>query len=200
MLPYIKKGRKMVKTITLFSMMIVLLFSGCSSEQKEQKETQTPITKEIKVTKNVVKIEKSEDNSKQNSGQFYYSYNKKNDKEVAKYNSETSKVRTTIDAYLNIRSPYERVRITLMIKRLSRDYIIKCSPCHDDYANGVIGPSLLDKDGEFIYNRIMDFKTGKRKNTLMKELVSQIDDEKLKSIAEEIANFNKEIRKMRMGK
>jgi hypothetical protein len=179
---------------------MVLLFSGCSSEKKEQEETQTPTTKEIKVTKNVVKIEKSKDNSKQNSGQFYYSYNKKNDKEVAKYNSETSKVRTTIDAYLNIRSPYERVRITLMIKRLSKDYIIKCSPCHDDYANGVIGPSLLDKDGEFIYNRIMDFKTGKRKNTLMKELVSQIDDEKLKSIAEEIANFNKEIRKMRMGK
>jgi cytochrome c553 len=119
---------------------------------------------------------------------------------VDKYNEETSKVRTTIDAYLNIKSPYERVRITMMIKRLSHDYVIKCSACHDDYANGVIGPSLLGKDADFIYKRIMAFKTGEKKNILMKELISKIDNKKLKSLAEEIANFNKEILKMRMGK
>jgi len=199
MLAYIKKGRKMDKIFLGLTVSLLLIFSGCSEEQKTSKQ-QEESHGSIKITKNAVKVEKSDDTSKQNSGQFYYSYNKKNDKEIAEYNSKTSKVRTTIDAYLNIRSPYEKVRITMMIKRLSKDYVIKCSPCHDDYANGVIGPSLLDKDGEFIYQRIMDFKTGKRKNALMKELVSQIDDEKLKSIANEIANFNKEIRKMRMGK
>jgi len=179
----------------------VLLISGCSDKKDEknaQKETAAPA--QIKVTKNAVKVSKEKEEDKQNSGQFYYSYNKENGKEVDEYNSETSKVRTTIDAYLNIKSPYERVRITMMIKRLSHDYIIKCSACHDDYANGVIGPSLLDKDADFIYQRIMDFKSGKRKNVLMKQLVSRIDDKKLRSMAEEIANFNKEIRKMRMGK
>jgi len=198
---YIRKGREMDRIFFSVVVSILLIFSGCSDGEKKDsiKEVKT-VQNSIKVTKNAINIEEKNTTSKQNSGQFYYSYNKKNDKEVAEYNSETSKVRTTIDAYLNIRSPYEKVRITLMIKRLSRDYIIKCSPCHDDYANGVIGPSLLDKDGEFIYQRIIDFKTGKRKNNLMKELVSQIDDEKLKSIADEIANFNKEIRKMRMGK
>ncbi len=173
----------------------ILLFAGCGGEA-EKKESTAPneTAPQIKVTENAVNTNVKETKDKSNSGQFYYSYNKE------KNTTEEPKTRTTIDAYLNIKSPYEKVRITMMIKRLSNDYIIRCSPCHDDYANGVIGPSLLDKNASFIYQRIMDFKTGEKKNVLMKELVSQIDDAKLKSIAEEIANFNKEIRKMRRGK
>ncbi len=184
----------------------VILLSGCGDKKKEESKSDTTPAKAatIKVTKNVVKKDIKKEASKENGGQFYYSYNKEGDskesKAINKYNSETSKTRTTIDAYLNIKSPYERVRITMMIKQLSKDYIIKCSACHDDYANGVIGPSLLDKDKDFIYQRIIDFKTGKRKNVLMKELVSQIDDKTLEKMAQEIANFNKQIRKMRIKK
>ena len=176
-----------------------LILSGCGGKETTASQTAAPSSNApaaIKVTKGAVDTDVKEAPSKENSGQFYYSYNKEKN---ASYNSEESKVRTTIDAYLNIKSPYERVRITMMIKRLSKDYIVKCSPCHDDYANGVIGPSLLDKNGTFIYDRIQAFKSGKKKNPLMKELVSQIDDAKLKALADEIANFNKEIRKMRRG-
>jgi cytochrome c553 len=194
-------SKEILLACTLSSM---LLLSGCGNkEKKEEAKTATsPAT--IKVTKNAVKKSTKKEVSKENGGQFYYSYNKEDEskeaKDIDKYNSETNKVRTTIDAYLNIKSPYERVRITMMIKQLSKDYIIKCAACHDDYANGVIGPSLLDKDKDFIYQRILDFKTGKKKNVLMKELVSQISDKKLEDMAQEIANFNKQIRKMRMGK
>jgi len=176
---------------------LMLIFNGCGDGSEPNQNNQST-QQQIKITKNAVDTTIKEQQDKSNSGQFYYSYNK--EKNASAYNSEESKTRTTIDAYLNIRSPYEKVRITMMIKRLSNEYILKCSPCHDDYANGVIGPSLLDKDTDFIYQRIMDFKTGKRKNVLMKELISQIDDKKLHDIAEEIANFNKEIRKMRRGK
>ncbi len=170
------------------------LFAGCGDEgdHKPPNAKTEDGRPQIKVTAGAVKMDKTREVSKENSGQFYYSYNKEKGAE-----EEAPKTRTTIDAYLNIRSPYERVRITMMIKRLSKDFIIRCSPCHDDYANGVIGPSLLDKDGDFIYGRLIDFKTGKRDNVLMKELVMQIDDAKLKSIADEIATFNKQIRKMR---
>jgi len=178
-----------------------LFLSGCgSSDDTSQTKTAADSSgnsSAIQVTANAVDTNVKEGKSKENSGQFYYSYNKEKN---TTYNSEDTKTRTTIDAYLNIKSPYERVRITMMIKRLSKEYVIKCSPCHDDYANGVIGPSLLGKDGDFIYERIMDFKTGKKKNVLMKELVSQIDDVQLKAMADEIANFNKEILKMRSGK
>ncbi len=192
------------KSIVVIAALTLLFISGCG--QKEDKKTEEKVvqTSGIKVTKNVVNKDVKKEASKANDGQFYYSYNKegesKESKDIEKYNSESSKVRTTMDAYLHIKSPYERIKITLMIQKLSHDYVVKCSSCHDDYANGIIGPSLLDKDADFIYGRIMDFKSGKKKNVLMKELVAQISDAKLKDLAVEIADFNKKIRKMRDSK
>ena len=192
----------MRKIYILISIVLLMgLFSGCEKKEEKKEQVKSTAPASIKVTKNVVKKEAKAEIDKANDGQFYYSYNKagesKEAKDIDKYNSESTKVKTTIDAYLHIKSPYERVKITMMIKRLSHDYVVKCSACHDDYANGIIGPSLLDKDANFIFDRIMDFKNGKKKNILMKELVSQISDEKLKDLATEIANFNKQIRKMR---
>jgi len=182
------------------SALILVLAAGLGGCGKKEERSAAQSVKGnaplIKVTKGAVKESADTKKSEANSGQFYYSYNEeKNASE-----EEPPKVRTTLDAYLNIRSPYERVQITLMIKKLSRDFIIRCSPCHDDYANGVIGPSLLGKSGDFIYQHLIDFKTGKKKNVLMKELVSQIDDAKLKSIADEIAMFNKQIQQLRKGR
>ena len=182
--------------ILLLVSLIFLGMAGCGEKKEGQERQQASAPAEIKITEGAVKkTPVGEEVSKENSGQFYYSYNKEK-KEPA----EEKKRRTTLDAYLNIRSPYERVQITLMIKRLSRDFIVRCSPCHDDYANGVIGPSLLGKDGDFIYRNLIDFKRGKKKNVLMKELVSQIDDAKLKSIADEIAAFNEQVQQLRKGR
>ena len=173
-----------------------LLLSGCNGKTEKKAEAQQASPPQITVTEGAVKKVREKEPSKENSGQFYYSYNEQKKKAPV----AEQKHRTTIDAYLHIHSPYERIQITLMIKKLSKDFIVRCSPCHDDYANGVIGPSLLGKDGDFIYGRLMDFKSGKRKNVLMKELVSQIDDTKLKAIADEIAAFNKQIQKLRERK
>ncbi len=191
------KGKKMFKQIATLIMIGGFLI-GCGEDGSRHLADQetTTIASGIKVTEGVVDTNLKEAKSKSNSGQFYYSYNKENNNSTDK----TKGRRTTIDAYLNIKSPYEKVRITMMIKRLSNDYIIRCSACHDDYANGVVGPSLLGKDADFIYKKIIAFKTGEKKNVLMKELVLQLDDTKLKSIAQEIANFNKEIQKLRRGK
>ena len=176
---------------------VLAALSGCGDKKEASETAQSPQKPAaIKVTQGAVKAEPSKTASKENSGQFYYSYNK----EKKGTQEEAQKRRTTLDAYLNIRSPYERVQIELMIQKLSKEFRIKCSPCHDDYANGVIGPSLLDKDGEYIYSQLMAFKTGKKKNTLMKQLVEMNDDKTLRAIAEEIAKFNKQIREMRKGR
>jgi len=190
----------MYKKIVI-SLTALLIISACNSgDEKEQinnsnsnKTSQAP---KIKVTEGAVKKIATKEKSKENSGKFYYAYNKEKN---STHESNSSR-RTTLDAYLNIHSPYERVRITLMIKKLSRDFIVKCSPCHDDYANGVIGPSLLGKDGNFIYNRILAFKSGKKKNVLMKELVAQMNDKQIRAIADDIAKFNKQIQEMRKGR
>ncbi len=46
----------------------------------------------------------------------------------------------------------------------------------------------------------MEFKSGKKRNVLMQELVKRVDDSKLKEIADEIAEFNKQIQEIRKGK
>ncbi|MCB4766001.1 MAG: hypothetical protein LGB66_02245 [Sulfurovum sp.] len=175
---------------------MVVLFMGCEEKNKvdELKVVQQNSSRII-VTENVVGPLKKEIKNKENSGQFYYSYNKEKKKD--KYNAENSKVRTTLDAYREIRSPYERVQVTLMIQQLSPDYRLLCSACHDDYANGVIGPALLDKNASYIYDQIIAFKTGKKENPLMKELVSRIGENRLKAIAQEIERFNRQIQEMR---
>jgi cytochrome c553 len=76
---------------------------------------------------------------------------------------------------------------------LSKNYIVKCSACHDDYANGVVGPSLLHKSAEDIANKIKAYKNLTQANVLMKYLVSQMDDAEINALAQEIANLNKEI-------
>jgi hypothetical protein len=192
------KEQKMLNRLWLLPIGAALvLLSGCGDDKKKTDAASSPKTGGIVVTEGAVK-ELKETKSKENSGQFYYSYNE--EKNASSYNSEESKVRTKLDAYRDIRSPYERVQITLMVQQLSPDYRLLCSACHDDYANGVIGPALLDKDSEYIFKQIMAFKTGEKKNALMKDLVSRIDDERLKGIAVEIERFNRQVQEMRSKK
>ena len=176
----------------------VLLLNGGGENASQKQENEVKNATGIVVTEGAVGKLKGTDNSKENSGQFYYSYNK--EKKESDYNAETSKVRTELDAYREIRSPYERVQITLMIKQLSPDYRLLCSACHDDYANGVIGPALLDKNATYIYDQIIAFKTGKKKNVLMQQLVNRIEEKRLKEIAKEIERFNRQILEMRSKK
>ena len=173
----------------------LFLLGGCGDEKKQQTNQKGEAAGKIVVTEGAVKEVKTVEKSKENSGQFYYSYNK--EKNASQYNSEGTKTRTQLDAYRDIRSPYERVRITLMVQQLSPDYRLLCSACHDDYANGVIGPALLDKNSSYIFDQIMAFKTGKKKNPLMKELTNRIDEERLRGISKEIERFNKQVQEMR---
>jgi cytochrome c553 len=98
---------------------------------------------------------------------------------------------------MNVRSPYEKVEISMLVKKLSKEFIVKCSACHNDYANGIIGPSLLGKDSDFIYKKIIAFKTGKESNPLMNDLVKMMDDDGIKRLSQEIFEFNNEITQMR---
>jgi len=191
-----KKEIAMLKRSVLFSLgTALLLLSGCGSDKGTSQTEGVADSQGIVVTEGAVKALKKETNSKENSGQFYYSYNK--EKKEDQYNSEESKTRTELDAYRDIKSPYERIQITLMIQQLSPDYRLLCSACHDDYANGVVGPALLDKNATFIFKQIQAFKTGEKKNPLMKQLVNRIDEKRLKAIAKEIERFNREIKEMR---
>ena len=195
------------------SMGIALLVSGCGDDkpQETQKikniatENNTPKI-EVIVNKDAKKIKvASKAHDKNQSKSYYYDYNIKSEYDLNaepanKDAAVRAKPRTKLDANINIRSPYEHIQIELLVKRLSKTFRIRCSACHDDYANGIIGPSLLTRDADYIYNKINDFKTGKTSNPLMNDLIKMMSDQEIRALANEIDTFNQEVKKMREKK
>jgi cytochrome c553 len=197
----------MIKNI-LFLFTIILFVGGCG-EKKEEKaelkitEAQEPLKIEIEENKNAKEIKVALNNEKSEKNEtYYFNYGIKSeyDPHAKPANEDASireKPRTAIDANLQVRSPYENVKVSMLVKRLSKEFIVKCSACHNDYANGIIGPSLLDKDDKSIYESIIKFKNNEDTNVLMSGLVNQMDEETIKRIATEIYEFNKQIKAMR---
>lgn len=201
----------MIKKLILSAALIAFI-TGCSD--KESNKTQEAVTEnkpqetlKIEVienkNKNEIKVAQKAKENKENES-YYYDYNS-NVKSEYDPNSKPAnedagvrvKPRSNIDANMHVRSPYEKVKISMMVKRLSKNFIVKCSACHNDYANGIIGPSLLEKDSNFIFNSIMKFKNDENANVLMTGLVNQMSDKEIRTLADEIYEFNKQIKELK---
>ncbi|MCK9490976.1 MAG: hypothetical protein M0Q24_02715 [Sulfurimonas sp.] len=190
------------------ALVFMVTFTACSdsADKKEAKEqSKSNATPKIEVVQNsdahAVKVAQKDSDESQ-SKSYYYDYNIKSeyDPNSIPANEDAAvrrKPRTNLEANMHVRSPYEKIEISMMVKKLSKEFIVKCSACHDNYANGIIGPSLLGKDSGYIYDKIVAFKTGKKSNPLMNDLVKMMSDEDIKRLAQEIFEFNKEITKMR---
>ena len=189
-----------------------IAFVGCGEEPKDapkstKTETQAPKI-EIVTNENAKEIKvavKESKGSEENT--FYKGMTNTNDGLKHGYdpnsqpaNEDASvrvKPRTKIEANMHVRSPYEEVKLSLLVGKLSKKFMIKCSACHSDYANGVVGPSLLGKSSDDIFNAVMDFKTGKKSNPLMDGLIDHMEDSEIRELADEIYTFNQKIKEMR---
>ena len=195
------------------SFTLITAFSGCSDsgeekKQKSQAAKSSDSAPKIEVIQNEnaqeIKVQEKEKKALEikNGKAYYYDYNVKSayDENSRPANEDAAvrtKPRTQIEANMNVRSPYEEVEISLLVRKMSKKFIVKCSACHNDYANGIIGPSLLGKSTDDIFNSIADFKSGKKSNPLMNDLINMMSDDEIKEMANEIYNFNEEINKMR---
>jgi len=203
----------------IFGILIFAILTGCSDNSKKDEKTkesaslssQTAPTQKIEVVQNEnaqeIKVAQKEYDENQ-SKSYYYDYNAKhehdshgshdlNAKPANGDSSVKSNQRTTLEANLHVRSPYEQVQVSMTMKKLSKNFIVKCSACHNDYGNGVIGPSLLGKDSDYIFNKIAKFKDGTSKNVLMSGLIDRMDDKEIRELADEIYEFNKMIKEAR---
>jgi len=77
----------------------------------------------------------------------------------------------------------------LMAFKVSPLYKQKCSSCHGVNGEGIIGPKLLGLSSDKVYQALVDFKSGKRKNYVMYGLLSKMDDQQLKDLSQEIGTF-----------
>jgi len=79
--------------------------------------------------------------------------------------------------------------------KVSDAYKSKCASCHgvngSGYQNGkkMMGPKLFGQSEEEIYKKLVDFKSGRKENVVMKGLLLHMSDDDLKSFAKEIGEF-----------
>ena len=203
-----------IKTIALSC--VVFALAGCGDDKDNSKVEQTvknvssesSSAPKIEIVESsdvkAVKVKEKEKVSSENGqkDKYYYDYNIKseydpNSKPANEDAAIRTKPRTAIEANMNVRSPYEKIQISMLVKKLSIKFMVKCSACHDDYANGVIGPSLLGKSSDEIFTAIADFKSGKKSNVLMDDLISMMSEDEIRTLADEIYSFNEEIKALR---
>jgi len=188
---------------SILFIVVALLFIGCTEKKESDKSVLTKDIEagQIEVVENKeYKQRKTEELESKGivtgakGDSFYYDYDKKDGSiDIEK----KEKTYTPLDAQMRVRTPYDEVKISLLVRKLSKKFIVKCSSCHNDYANGIIGPSLLGKDKDFIYNSIMAFKTGKKENVLMTDLINMMENSELEALSTEIAEFNEKITELR---
>jgi cytochrome c553 len=204
-----------IKTIALSSVLFVL--TGCGGDDKTAAKTEQTVKEVSSQSAKVPQIEivqssdskaikvKEKEKVSRKDGQkdkYYYDYNIKseydpNAKPANEDAAVRTKPRTAIEANMNVRSPYEKIQISMLVKKLSIKFMVKCSACHDDYANGVIGPSLLGKSSDEIFSAIADFKSGKKTNVLMSDLIKMMSEDEIRTLADEIYSFNEQIKELR---
>lgn len=200
---------KSSKLLSLVAVLAAGLIVGCDNNQKSQEtntaSTQSAPSQKIEVVKNEnaqeIKVAQKERNAS-DSKSYYYDYDIKtgydlNAKPANDDASVRTKPKTALDANLHVRSPYEQVQVSMLTKKLSKNFIVKCSACHNDYGNGIIGPSLLGKDADYIFDKIVKFKDGTSTNVLMSGLIDRMDEKEIRELADEIFAFNKMIQEMR---
>lgn len=112
-------------------------------------------------------------------------------------NGDVNETTKNIVAYSSIKNQYEKLNFDLMKKRLGHDFILRCSACHDDYANGIIGPSLLDKTDAQIVDMIKKYKFKEKPNPLMVQLVEGMSEQQIETMAKEIYEFNKQFKEQK---
>ncbi len=72
-------------------------------------------------------------------------------------------------------------------------YKKRCASCHGNIAEGIIGPKLIGDSKEKILTALKDFKSGKRKNYVMYGLLSNMSEQQLVDLAEEISTFQSKL-------
>jgi cytochrome c553 len=78
---------------------------------------------------------------------------------------------------------------------VSNEYKSKCASCHGANGSGMqngkpmMGPKLIGQTAEKLYTDLVEFKSGRKENVVMKGLLIPLNDEDLKRLADEIGEF-----------
>ncbi len=78
---------------------------------------------------------------------------------------------------------------------VSNEYKRKCASCHGVNGSGMqngkpmMGPKIFGQSAEKLYKDLVEFKSGRKENVIMKGLLLPMSEEDLKRFADEIGEF-----------
>ncbi len=78
---------------------------------------------------------------------------------------------------------------------VSNEYKSKCASCHGVNGSGMqngkpmMGPKIFGQSAEKLYKNLVEFKSGRKENVVMKGLLIPLNNEDLKRFADEIGEF-----------
>jgi len=79
--------------------------------------------------------------------------------------------------------------------KVSQAYKSKCASCHAVDGSGqqngkkLMGPKLFGQDSDKLYKKLVDFKSGRKENMIMKGLLMHLEESDLRAFADEIGEF-----------
>lgn len=73
--------------------------------------------------------------------------------------------------------------------KVSENYKRKCASCHGVTGEGAVGLPLFGQSAEQIYAKLLEFKSGKRNNPIMKSAILNLNDDDFKELSTEIGEF-----------
>jgi len=73
--------------------------------------------------------------------------------------------------------------------KVSKLYKSRCASCHGVNGDGIIGPKLYGKTSKEVYTKLLDYKSGRQENPVMRGILISIEEEQLKLLADEIGQF-----------
>jgi cytochrome c553 len=73
--------------------------------------------------------------------------------------------------------------------KVSQNYKSKCASCHGMNGEGIIGPKLIGLQSDVVYQMLLDYKSGRKENLVMKGLLIKLTEEDLREYADEIGEF-----------
>ena len=73
-------------------------------------------------------------------------------------------------------------------------YKQKCASCHGVNGEGIIGPKLIGLSAQKVYQDLVDFKSGTRKNYVMYGLLSKMEESQMKELSDEIGSFEAKLK------
>ncbi len=197
---FIKVERmEMKKTIFALLAAFALFFSACDSNKTDEQNSAAqsdsmPSDSAQNAQSGQISITKGDDSTAQQDYWVKYDINGNKIINFSPNDAQQDATTKAIGAVALARTPLQTINKALLRGQLSKNFILKCSSCHDDYANGIIGPSLLNKTSDEIYTMISAYKDRSKKNVLMSDLVKMMDENEIRAFAKEISEFNAQFR------